>query len=1328
MKIAMWRFRLGVVAVAMGLLAGGSAQAQEALEQGFRRPPDSAKPHTWWHWMNGNITKEGLTKDIREMRRVGLGGAQIFNVDDGIPAGPVAYLSPEWLALFKHAVEEADKAGLELCFHNCAGWSSSGGPWVTPEQAMQKLVWSEARVRGPSQLTQAPTPPAAVRDYYRDIALLAFPTPPAERVRLTDLSPKLTASAERFDGAKLIDGNPATCITLPPPAAGATTWVQIDVARPLSVRTAILTSGPGRSGARGELQVSDDGATFKTVDRFAFPNRDRGTATATISCSPVTARCFRFVFTSAGASSRSIVLGEIELLGVGRIEDWPAKAGFERIDGLVPPRTAAADPESAIVPERIVDLTARLGADGALAWEVPEGEWTILRLGHTCTGAMNAPAVESGRGLEVDKLSRESVEEFWKQGVAPILEALGPLAGKTLNNILIDSYEVGFQTWTRTLPAEFQRRRGYDLVRYLPACTGRVVGSVGLSERFLWDFRLTLADLFHDAYYGRFAELAHERGLQLSVEPYGNGNFSNLTAGGRADIPMTEFWSGSQGDAGGAKMASSVAHTYGRRYVGAEAFTASAENGAWRNDPWSIKALGDRMWAYGVNRLIFHRYAHQPWTDLRPGMTMSRWGMHFEWPITWWEQAPAWTGYLARGQFMLQSGAFVGDLLYFVGESAPNTLRSRDSLEPRPPVGYDYDGCDPEVLRQRLTVKEGRLVLPEGASYALLVLPPTDAMTPGMAGRIRDLVRAGAVVYGPKPGRSPSLNGYPECDAATAAIGTEVWGDCDGKQVKEHVFGQGKVFWGAALTEVLPSLGVAPDAEFRTADGQPAAVDWMHRREAGADWYFLASGTPHYQEVIGSFRVQGRQPELWHPDTGLTEVAPVWETAAGVTRVTLRLDPCGSVFVVFRAAAPAWPTVAKVVWVGPLAVVAVRPAAELVIDKAVYGVLSEADDRVDLTEKVRALVKEGKRTIPGNNAFAGRDPVPNVIKELRLDYTLNGEKKSQTVSENQSLTVPEGASVDRVLYGYTEERPVSGVVEVTAALRAALKAGKLEITASNSLAGDPAQMVAKQLRVDYRLNGVPGSLTVAENQTVRLPPAPADIGTPLPWDLAVGAAGTPVLTAWLPGAYALTLSDGTVRTVQVASLPSAPEIPGPWTVRFPVGWGAPESADFAKLQSWSEHAEAGVRYFSGTAEYVKEFEVDGQWLGPGKVLALDLGQVLNFAEVSVNGQAFGVLWKPPFRLDVSGAVKPGRNQLTVRVTNLWPNRLIGDEQIDDGRKWGSDGRLLEWPAWIQEGKPKPPDGRFTWTTWRHYRADSPLQLSGLLGPVTLRPGVSVPVR
>ena len=1087
--------RLLFGSVLLGLVLTAAAAPVDPLANGFLAPPDSARPQTWWHWMNGNITQAGITADLEAMKQIGLGGATIVNVDCGVPRGTVPFMSPEWREDFKFAVQEANRLGLELCVENCAGWSSSGGPWNTPSNAMQRVVTSEVRVTGPANFSAAlPVPPTKL-DFYRDIAVLAFPAPNAK------------ATIANFDAKD------------------------------------------GRSG------------------KFVLSERTAGNAAA---------------------------------------------GSVQRAD--------------------IVDLTAKL-VDGKLNWSVPAGEWIILRLGYTPTGVKNHPAPAEGEGLECDKFSKAALDAHWAGFMQKVLDDIGPLAGKALNSSLIDSYEVGGQNWNQDFRAEFQKRRGYDPLKYLPAFTGRVVDNAAVSERFLWDVRRTIADLFAENYFGHFAELCRQHGLQNAVEPY-TGPFESMQSGATADVVMGEFWSGSSGHPS-VKLAASIAHVYGKSIVAAESFTASPEPGRWQNDPYSLKTLGDLMYCQGLNRYVFHRYAMQPWTNTWPGMTMGQWGFHFERTVTWWNQGKPWIDYISHCQFLLQQGRAVADAAYFTGESSPVEMRAGN---PALPAGYDYDAINADVLLHGATVKAGRLTRPSGASYAALILPPSDAdMTPQLLSRLRELVRAGATVVGPRPQHSPSLADYPKCDAQVKKLADELWGNGDGAGRTENTDGKGRVVWGQSLADVFAAQNLKPDFDFTNAAGN-ARLAYAHRIAGEADIYFVSNQRRQFDTADCTFRVGGKVPELWHPDTGIIEPAPVWSATDGRTKVRLDFDPAGSVFVIFRHAVDRADHVAAIS-VNLAADAATGPKLE--IQHAVFAATDGAGE-MDVTAKVSELVRAGLPVVASNETF-GRDPAYLHAKELRVDYLLAGQPVHRNVPENETLALVATA------------------------------------------AGQPPQ-----------------------------------------WETLAAPDGSAVVKAWSNGDLALCTANGKIMHADAADVPAPQDVTGDWQLSFPPNWGAPPAVTLDKLISWTAHPDNGVRYFSGTATYEKDIEIAADRLTAGRELWLDLGAVKNFAEVSLNGQSLGVLWKPPFRVNISAAAKAGANKLVVKVTNLWPNRLIGDEQLPADVVW-SGKQLKEWPQWFLDGKPSP-NGRLTFTTWHHWTKDSPLLESGLLGPVTLRTAELVPVK
>lgn len=962
----------------------------DRLMEGFRNPPGSAHPWVYWFWVNGNLSKEGITADLEAMRRVGIRGVSIMEVSEG-PQGPVKVFTPEWWEMVGHTLREATRVGIEIEMHNCEGWTGSGGPWITPDISMLQVVALETSLTGPQQYEGTLPHGNAQRDFYRDIVVLAFPTP--ENIR--------------------------------------------------------------------------------SVKR-----------------------------------------------------------------------------------DQIRDITANLQSDGRLTWDVPAGNWTVLRVGYTTTGASNLPSPPGGSGLDCDKLSKEALEVHWANFMAKWLDEEKAVGASALKATHIDSWEVGGQDWTPKMPDEFRSRRGYDLLPFLAAWAGWTVDSQETTDRFRWDMRKTVNELFYENYVEHMGQLAHANGLRLSIEAY--GCFApDLPYFARADIPMSEFWVGQEPQPT-SKEASSSAHVYGKPIVAAEAFTAGGVQDRWQNHPFRMKPLADQVFTLGVNRMVFHRYAAQPWLNRWPGMTMSRWGTQYERTNTWWEQSRAWVDYISRCQYLLQQGLFVADVAYVAPEREQAgwwEVPSRPDLNPVTPAGFDYDLMSAEAVLTRASVADGQIVLPDGMSYRVLVLPQGGAMTPELLRKVRDLVAEGATVVGPPPRRAQGLVGYPDADQEVQSIAAEVWGNCNGVDITEHGYGKGRVICGRPLADVLGApadfsvLGAMVDKQVR----------YIHRVIDGTDFYFVASVVSQPQTFLCSFRVGNRCPELWWPDTGRMERVAIYNSSDAVTQVPIRLEPYGSVFVVFPAGSPA------------------------------------------TDERVVGLTRDG------------------------LDVT------------------GFGAWVETDL------------------------AGKLD-----------------GLHVYSTEGGIRMEMS-------------------------------------LPGSYELRLASGKTIDATVPQLPPSVEVKGGWDVRFPKGWGAPEQVKFDRLMSWTEHPDAGVRYFSGTATYLKRINVPKEMLADGRRLYLDLGKVQVIAEVRLNGKALGILWKPPFRVDITDVARPGSNDLEVQVTNTWANRLIGDEQLPEDCAWADDweGKRMDTvPEWVVQGKPSP-TGRFTFKTWKHWSKDDPLLESGLMGPVML---------
>ena len=591
--------------------------------------------------------------------------------------------------------------------------------------------------------------------------------------------------------------------------------------------------------------------------------------------------------------------------------------------------------------EGLVDLTASTH-DGRLQWNAPEGRWTILRLGCTVDSGKNGfgltartkcssgPASE---GWEIDPWSVPAMDRHFAATAGKLIADAGPLTGKTLIQLHIDSWETIQPSWSDCFLKEFQKRRGYDARPFLPALADKIVDSPEITARFRWDYHRTVADLFAANYFGRLGELGRRHGLGQDSEsggPFFIHSIDALQCEGLNDVPMGEFWKRNWEPDGPAfvspesmgfdsvRQAASAAHVYGRKLTQAEAFTSFSED--WIDDPWCLKDIGDQAFCNGVTRMVMHGFLTQTRLDAVPGNQWAHVGTHINPDVTWWPMSHAWLHYLERCQYMLRQGLFVADVAYYYGESAKSFVRSKLMIKPELPPGYDCDSLNAEVLLTRATAKDGRLVLPDGMSYRYLVLPHEDSWksSPVVLGKIAELVEAGVTVIGPRPAtQAPGLTDYPQCDEKVRSLVEKLWGDT-ATPSGERQIGKGRVLWGKTLQTVIKADQLAPDVEFIAKDGTDLSYvkrtvnylgkptqtkcptfDWIHRRDGATDIYFVSNQKAVAASADVAFRVTGRQPELWDAVTGTKRPLPTFRQSKGRTLVPMRFEPRQSFFVVF---------------------------------------------------------------------------------------------------------------------------------------------------------------------------------------------------------------------------------------------------------------------------------------------------------------------------------------------------------------------------------------------------------------------------------------------
>ncbi len=1099
----------GIVLLCLSSFAQKKEILNNMLYREFLSPGNAARPRVWWHWMKGNIAKDGIRKDLMWMHRSGIGGFQNFDaaiVTPQIVEKPLNFMTPEWKDAFLFTTKLADSLGLEMAVAGSPGWSESGGPWVRVKDGMKKIVWSEVRVKGSLPFTgRLPKPPSTtgvfqnlpyqpnffatvteLPQYYQDISVVAYRLPAAD-VSSTELNPNVTSSGGNFTLTQLTDGDLATSSLLPSDTVKGYAWIQYEFAQPQTIKAVTVVGGGTRSvfgiadpSDDRSLEISDDGVNFRRITFIPVG----GVAQQTISFPAITAKYFRVTFKNPpapmnyaalmGGSGRApkppagTNIAEIVLHPVTRINRFEEKAGYAAAYDLAQHPTPATT--DVIAETEVIDLTGKMDSDGTLSWTPPSGNWKIIRFGYSLTGKQNHPASPEATGLEVDKLNARAVKDYFENYLDQYKEATAGLMGKRgLQYMVTDSYEAGQNNWTPKMAEEFQRRRGYSLLTWMPVLTGAIIKSADESDKFLWDFRKTIAELIAENHYDQLTDILAKYGMKRYTESHENGRVfvvDGMDVKRKAAIPMAAMWT-----AGGSpttmaeadiRESASVAHIYGQNLVAAESFTAAGWSGtAWSYYPGNLKPTADLELASGLNRFVIHTSVHQPVDDKIPGISLGPFGQWFTRHETWANQAKAWTDYLARNSYLLQQGKFVADIVYYYGEDNNITGLFGRKL-PDIPEGYNYDFINPDALINLLTVKEGKLVTPSGMSYRLLVLDSNvKKMSLPVLRKIAQLVKAGATISGVKPESDASRQ---DDETEFQRLVNEVWATH-----RSSAAAAGKIYTGMTIQEALNGLKIQPDFQY-TKPQDSTRLMYVHRKLADGDIYWVNNRNNTSQNVQATLRVSGKVPQIWHPETGKAEPAS-YVIANGRTTVSLNLTPNDAVFIVF-----------------------------------------------------------------------------------------------QSPTTKTSVTIP-----------HTTEEEVA-------------------------------------------------------------------------------------------------------------------TIEGPWNVAFQPHRGAPASATFDKLTSYTESSDNGIKYFSGTATYTKTINIQANTISKGSQLWLDLGDVKNLAEVVVNGKFLGVVWKKPYRVDVTNVLKPGENKVEIKVTNLWVNRLIGDAQPDVKQK-------------------------ITFTSFPLYRADSKLQPSGLLGLV-----------
>ncbi|MCK9412017.1 MAG: hypothetical protein M0Q53_06930 [Prolixibacteraceae bacterium] len=888
--------------------------AQNTLNSSeFLSPPNSTKVNTWWHWISGNITKDGITKDLESMKQQGVSQATILNIGDQttwfnpktyVPV-PIKFNSDDWYKMFQWALKEANRLDIKIGVQNCDGWSTSGGPWISPELSMKKYTWSKSIFDGGQVLNTQLPQPAAVNNFYRDVAVVAYPI---DEKQNSIQKPRVNIDINKVStGAKLNDGNPNSKIAINKgDLINFTFETDVDACKISLFRTVVFTWGNlDKVISQFVLSSSVDGKVYTKISELEFAGVNK---INTLTFPATKAKYFQIECKKGNNE-----VAELEILRANEMPAYSPQVSFllEKTAFLTPARENAFDTPlknngCGIAENSIIDLSGYMSPDGILKWKAPKGRWQIIRFGYTTTGVTNSPATSEGIGLEVDKMDTTALNIHFNSFAGKLLQSAGAFKGNTFKFLLIDSWECEFQNWTKNFPEEFKNRRGYNILPWIPVLCGDFVGTPQLSDAFIHDFRKTIADLIDQNYYKQFSKLCHRNQLELHAEVvYGNNAMypplDILKSNSHIDLPMTEFWANPNSN-GIPEYAPEIRPTVyfppyaaladKKQIIGSEAYTGYAD---YSDSPANLKPFGDAAYCSGINQMILHSYVHQP-LDKKPGATLSGFGSTFNRNNPWWEYAQGWMTYQARVQYVLQKGEPVVDVLFYVGDQFPQYYSFSKSIVNDLPYGFQANACNFDMLTDA-KVNGGKLSFGGLQTFPILTLPGLTIMDFVTLKRIAELVKEGVVVLGPKPLEMLSVSDIKTRTAEFNQLANSLWGNST-----ENQYGKGKVISGKSIGEVLKQLKVVPD--FTTNMHDPKEIMFIHKKLGDTDAYFVFNQQARSLNRELIFRIVGKTPEIWNSENGSITKPAIYSIEKNQTRIPVSFKPHESKIFVFRNGAP----------------------------------------------------------------------------------------------------------------------------------------------------------------------------------------------------------------------------------------------------------------------------------------------------------------------------------------------------------------------------------------------------------------------------------------
>lgn len=884
---------------------------------GFEHPQDSTRTKVWWFHGETETTKEGISADLTAFKKAGVGGVIYYDQSHGKAENALEGFSPEWMKMLRFAAEEAKRIGLSFEIHLSNGYVA-GGPWITNETSMKRLVATETYIKGGNHFSQKLEEPKNKFNFFKDVAILAFPAQKGAGITSNSETVEITSNIEGLDVKKIFDSQTTVLTKINRNEKGVyinlkftenfeASSISYQV-QPRGKATTSATNVPGKPSETfvgtgyyllpdlGQLEASDDGINYKKVcDVKPIYKAHESWKQKTISFDPVKARYYRLHlhdWWTENDANQSIMIGSVVLNSAAKLDQWEEKAGlFSEYIGA--DKTPEYSKESTISTKKIINLSNRIDANGVLNWDVPAGDWVIMRFSYVPTGAVTKHGRANLIGRECDKLSVKAAEIQWENYVGKIADSLEFTKSGHLSGVAMDSHEAGTQNWTETFIDEFKLRRGYDPTPYLPAMMGYVVNGVKESDGFLFDVRRNIADMISDNYYGTFERLSKKRGLVFTAQAIGNALCivgDPIQSKSKVSKPQGEFWAIHPDGNYDIKESSSAAHLYGKKIASAEAYT----DAKYSTSLADLKSLADYAYAFGINEFVICASAYQPWLERIPGSTGGGRQYVVNRNNTWWNYSNPFWDYQSKNAFIMRTGKASSDLCIYLGENAP--VKILTNRLPDIPGGFDFDAFTTDALIKRMQGRNNKIFLPDGINYNLMILPKNGDITLDALRKIASIVKNGGKIYSSKPLTSGSTKDKDK-DKEYQKITEKLWGK-NNNPIGVNSFGKGKVYWGESLEKTLKIAGITPDLALQNGDTKTSKIYFTHKILNDADFFFLHNHKDTTEKNLFTFKAIGKYAQLWNSVSGERFSIPIEKSDTNTVSIRLELSPNESYFVI----------------------------------------------------------------------------------------------------------------------------------------------------------------------------------------------------------------------------------------------------------------------------------------------------------------------------------------------------------------------------------------------------------------------------------------------